>query len=298
MISGLQVGETIDVPGDKITDAIRKLWDQGLFEDVSITCVNKIGKKIFLNIDLKERPRISKFSFKGVKKSEAEELRKKINLTRGDVATEHTYTKTTRIIEDYYFEKGIRLEGGWQLVFEKQINKNWYYFNEDGSCDKTLKPVDGFYTDRNGYAYSQNGEGLAGLQTIDGKKYYFDSKGYALKNGTYASHLFLDDYAAYTGLYEKDNVLYYYQDGRTATCGLFYIDGDYYYSYWGGVVKTSGQYYVSRTYCDLPVGTYEFAEDGKMLNGIIEKNGVNYLYIEGKPAKYGLYNIDDDYYFA
>ena len=106
MISGLQVGETIDVPGDKITDAIRKLWDQGLFEDVSITCVNKIGKKIFLNIDLKERPRISKFSFKGVKKSEAEELRKKINLTRGDVATEHTYTKTTRIIEDYYFEKG------------------------------------------------------------------------------------------------------------------------------------------------------------------------------------------------
>ena len=49
MISGLQVGETIDVPGDKITNAIRKLWDQGLFEDVSITCVNKIGRKIFLN---------------------------------------------------------------------------------------------------------------------------------------------------------------------------------------------------------------------------------------------------------
>ena len=106
MLSGLQVGETINVPGDKITDAIRKLWDQGLFEDVSITCVNKIGRKIFLNIELKERPRISKFSFNGVKKSEADELRKKINLTRGDVATEHTYTKTTRIIEDYFFEKG------------------------------------------------------------------------------------------------------------------------------------------------------------------------------------------------
>ena len=106
MISGLQVGETIEVPGDKITNAIRKLWDQGLFEDINITCTSKIGRKIFLNIDLKERPRISKFSFKGVKKSEAEELRKKINLTRGDVATEHTYTKTTRIIEDYYAEKG------------------------------------------------------------------------------------------------------------------------------------------------------------------------------------------------
>ena len=106
MLSGLQVGETISVPGDKITNAIRKLWEQELFEDVSITCVNKIGRKIFLNIDLKERPRISKFSFKGVKKSEVDELRSKINLTRGDVATEHTYTKTTRIIEDYFFEKG------------------------------------------------------------------------------------------------------------------------------------------------------------------------------------------------
>ena len=106
MLSGLQVGETIEVPGDKITNAIRKLWEQGLFEDVSITCVYKIGRKIFLNIDLKERPRISKFSFKGVKKSEADELRSKINLTRGDVATEHTYTKTKRIIEDYFFEKG------------------------------------------------------------------------------------------------------------------------------------------------------------------------------------------------
>ena len=106
MISGLQPGETIEVPGDKITSAIRKLWDQGLFEDVSITATTKIGKKIFLNIDLKERPRISKFSFRGVKKSEAEELRKKINLTRGDVATEHTYTKTRRIIEDYFYDKG------------------------------------------------------------------------------------------------------------------------------------------------------------------------------------------------
>ena len=34
MISGLQPGETINVPGDKITNAIRKLWEQGLFEDV------------------------------------------------------------------------------------------------------------------------------------------------------------------------------------------------------------------------------------------------------------------------
>lgn len=106
MLSGLRVGMTVKVPGDKITDAIRKLWEQGLFEDIQITYTQKVAGKIFLNIDMKERPRISKFSFKGVKKSEAEELRKKINLTRGDVATEHTYNKTRKIIRDYYGEKG------------------------------------------------------------------------------------------------------------------------------------------------------------------------------------------------
>lgn len=106
MLSGLEVGQTIKVPGDKITKAIQKLWDQGLFEDIQITSTQKIGGKIFLNIALSERPRISKFSLKGVKKSEAEELRKKINLTRGDVATEHTYNKTRRIITDYFADKG------------------------------------------------------------------------------------------------------------------------------------------------------------------------------------------------
>ena len=106
MLSGLRVGMTVKVPGDKITQAIKNLWEQGLFEDIQITQTQRVGGKVFLNIDMKERPRISKFSFKGVKKSEAEELRKKINLSRGDVATEHTYNKTSRIIRKYYADKG------------------------------------------------------------------------------------------------------------------------------------------------------------------------------------------------
>lgn len=106
MLSGLSVGMKIKVPGDKISDAIRRLWEQGLFEDIQITYTQKVAGKIFLNIDMKERPRISKFSLKGFKKSEAEEVRKKINLTRGDVATEHTFNKTKSIIHDYYANKG------------------------------------------------------------------------------------------------------------------------------------------------------------------------------------------------
>ena len=67
MLSGLNVGMKIKVPGDKISEAIRRLWEQGLFEDIQITYTQKIAGKIFLNIDMKERPRISKFSLKGFK---------------------------------------------------------------------------------------------------------------------------------------------------------------------------------------------------------------------------------------
>lgn len=106
MISGLRVGNTVKVPGDDFSQAIKKIWEQGMFEDVSINATEFVGNKVFLEILVKERPRVSKFSFKGVKKTEADEIRNKINLSRGDVATDHLFTKTRRIIEDYYYDKG------------------------------------------------------------------------------------------------------------------------------------------------------------------------------------------------
>ena len=106
MLSGLRVGTRVKIPSDEITNAIRDIWDQGLFEDVAINATDFVGDKVFLQIVVKEKPRVSKFSFKGVKKNEADEIRNQINLSRGDVATEHLLTKTRRIIENYYYDKG------------------------------------------------------------------------------------------------------------------------------------------------------------------------------------------------
>ena len=106
MLSGLRVGDNVTIPSDDIASAIRKIWDQGLFEDVAINATDFIGGKVFLQIVIKERPRVSRFSFKGIKKSEADEIRNKINLSRGDIATDHLLTKTRRIIENYYYDKG------------------------------------------------------------------------------------------------------------------------------------------------------------------------------------------------
>jgi outer membrane protein insertion porin family len=106
MLSQLEVGERVKIPGEKITKAIRKLWDQGLFDNISITATKFEAGKVYLKIYLQERPRLSKFSFDGIRKSEADDIREKINLSRGEVVTDHLLIRTTNIIKDFYADKG------------------------------------------------------------------------------------------------------------------------------------------------------------------------------------------------
>lgn len=106
MLSGLQVADRIEIPGDKIRKAIEKLWAQGLFENVRISATRFSDDLVFLNIDLQERPRLSKFSFKGVKKSEADDLRDKIKLVKGDVVTDNVIIRTSNIIKKHFTGKG------------------------------------------------------------------------------------------------------------------------------------------------------------------------------------------------
>ena len=106
MLSGLTIGDKIKIPGEKITTSVRKLWDQGLFEDVKITISGIQENSIFLNIYLKERPRLSKFSFAGIKKSDVDNIREKIHLATGDYVTDNLIIRTQNIIQKYYTDKG------------------------------------------------------------------------------------------------------------------------------------------------------------------------------------------------
>lgn len=105
-ISNLAVGDKIKIPGEKITKAVTKLWDQGLFENIVISATKITGDKIFLNIHLTERPRLSKFTFTGVRKGEIENLREEIKIMAGDVITDNVLIRTKNIIKTYYIDKG------------------------------------------------------------------------------------------------------------------------------------------------------------------------------------------------
>ena len=113
------------------------------------------------------------------------------------------------------------------------------------------------------------------------------------------NYSFGEDGHMLNGIEEVDGVLYLYKNGTTVSDGLYKVEDKYYYATWGGVVKTNGRYYLSRTYCDLPANTnYSFGEDGHMLNGVEEVDGTLYLYKNGTTVSYGLYNVDGDYYYA
>ncbi len=106
LISGLTVGETIKIPGDKITKAIEKLWEQKLFGDVKIYANRIEGKSIFLEIAVTEMPRLSKFKFRGLKKGQEEDIREEIQLIRGKVVTKNVLMRTENTIKNYFVEKG------------------------------------------------------------------------------------------------------------------------------------------------------------------------------------------------
>ncbi len=105
-LSGLDVGSKIMVPGEKLSKAITKLWDQNLFADISINVSKVLGSNIFLEIYLEELPKLSKFGFQGASKSEVDKIRDKIELTRGEIVTDNIINNTKHVIIEYFKDKG------------------------------------------------------------------------------------------------------------------------------------------------------------------------------------------------
>ncbi|MFO7617919.1 MAG: outer membrane protein assembly factor BamA [Bacteroidales bacterium] len=104
--TGLEVGKRILVPGEEIRQAIEKLWDQNLFSDIRITAARIEGDVIFLDIYLQEMPRLSRFSFSGVNKTEADDLREKVKLVRGNLVTPYTLQIAQNAVTNHFVNKG------------------------------------------------------------------------------------------------------------------------------------------------------------------------------------------------
>jgi outer membrane protein insertion porin family len=108
-LSTLNTGDEVAIPGgDNFAKSIRKLMDQNYFSDVSIYLTDLVGKEIDVEINVTERPRLAKFTFMGVKKSDIDELSGKTGLTPNRVVTDNMKITAIEGIKKYYAEKGFQ----------------------------------------------------------------------------------------------------------------------------------------------------------------------------------------------
>lgn len=106
LIAGLRQGQKIMVPGQSITNAIKNLWAEGIFSNISIYAEKEIAGVLYLVIELTPRPKLSKFKFKGISRREADKIREEISLYAGKTITENLVFQTTGKIKGYFREKG------------------------------------------------------------------------------------------------------------------------------------------------------------------------------------------------
>lgn len=107
-ISGLTVGQHIAVPGTDITDAVKRYWKHGLFSDVQISADSIVGDKIFLHISLKPRPRVSTINYYGLKKTEREDMEKKLGILKGGQITPNMIDRAKILAKKYFDDKGYK----------------------------------------------------------------------------------------------------------------------------------------------------------------------------------------------
>ncbi len=106
IFSGLNTGQQIKIPGDKLSSAIKKLWGSKLFSNVEVYVTKIDGNSVYLEINVDELDKVGKLTIKGVKKSKIEEIQKEIEFQNGSMLTENLVTTTKNQIEKKYKEKG------------------------------------------------------------------------------------------------------------------------------------------------------------------------------------------------
>ncbi len=105
-LSGLEVGDSVQVPGPEISDAIKKLWKQKILGDVSVSASKIEGDKIYLAINLTEKPRLSRIELKGISKSQKTEIDDDLELIRGQIVDDALLNRARLTVQNFFVDKG------------------------------------------------------------------------------------------------------------------------------------------------------------------------------------------------
>ena len=204
-----------------------------------------------------------------------------------------TYAGLIEVDGSYYYVRtsGEVVHGQryWTTKTNDLMPEASYEFDEDGRMvTSQAEPKNGFYEEDGSLWYYVDGaKSYAGLIEVDGSYYYVRTSGEAVRGRSYwisktndlmteGSYTFDEDgrmvvpqepdpSEAKQGIVSEDGSLWWYVDGKRTYAGVFELDGSYYYAKTNGEVVHGRRYWISKTNGLLPEASYEFAEDGKLI---------------------------------
>lgn len=250
-ISGLYVGDKIKIPGDAISTAIKNLWKEKYFEDVSIVATKIQGTSIFLEIRVKERPRLAKTYLRGMKRGEHNDLKEKLGIHIGAIVTDNLLVNSKNTALKFFVDKGflnttvdIRLEK--DSVLTNSVN---LFLTVKKGSKVRIQEID-FY----GNNSLSDGKLRRAMKETKRKRWY----------AIFTSHTFLQN--EFDGDKEKLIQLYNtkgYRDARIVKDSLYKIDEKYV----GLVIKVDeGRKYYFRNITWVGNSKYPSKDLDKVLN--------------------------------
>lgn len=105
-LTGLAIGDTINIPGDELNTIVKRLFMQRVFSDVGIYVDSLVNDNAYINISILERPRVSRWNYDGVKKGERTDIEERVKLRRGSELSDYVIKSSCDIIKRYYVDKG------------------------------------------------------------------------------------------------------------------------------------------------------------------------------------------------
>ena len=106
--SGLSLGQVVEIPGNDITNAAKRIWRQGLFSKVKINVEKVYDNKAWLEFELRQQPRISQINYNGMKKGEREDLQQRLGLMKGNQMNPNIADRAKLIVQGYFDNKGFK----------------------------------------------------------------------------------------------------------------------------------------------------------------------------------------------
>ena len=229
---GLQKGQIITVPGEDVTSIVRRLVAQRYFEDVAVVVdsLNASADTAWFKVVVRERPRVSRWTYSGVKSGEKKDLQERLNLRPGREYSEYVKNTSIDIIKRYYKEKGyLKVEVNVDAVRDTMIRSAMRVnFNVDRGPKVRIKDINFI-----GNKHVSERKLAKNMKETHANKWYnlFKSKKFKEKEYENDRKTVLDAFneAGYRDARLVRDSVYYTKDGKHLAIDMVFDEGEKYY---------------------------------------------------------------------